>query len=351
MERFFVTIGATLALFASFSSSTHYNLNSYSVGPVGTSNSHSTTYYTQSTGGEISGNKTSSTNYTSTSGGVQTEQLAVPQAPTLSNGTSTYYNRLLITLNNNAGTSTYPTDTTFSIGVSTANCFTSACVSSGAVQFVQTGGGLSTSQYYQTYSAWGSTSGVTATGLTANTTYYVAVAAKQGSFTNTAYGTVASLATVPPSITFSITSSSIAIGSLLPGTVVTSGTDSFGLATNAVYGANVYIAGQYGGLYSSSKGATIPALSGNLASNTHGFGLQGVTTSQTSGGPLSIDSPYNGTSNNVGTETTSYAPIFTSSAPTFGGTMTMNAQGKSAGSDVASNDYQEILTFIAAASY
>ena len=116
MGKTWASVWTGLLLFASFSSSTHYGLNSYSVGPVGTSNSHSQpTYYTQSTGGEVAGNSTSSTHYNGTSGNVQTEQLAVPQAPTVSNGGGSYTNYLLVTLNDNAGTNSYPTDVTFSI--------------------------------------------------------------------------------------------------------------------------------------------------------------------------------------------------------------------------------------------
>lgn len=244
MERLLVTTGAVLALFASFSASTHYNLNSYSVGPVGTSNSHSTNYYTQSAGGELSGNGTSSTHYTGTSGQVQAEQLSVPQAPTLSNDSNTYYNQLLTTLSDNAGTSSYPSDVTFSIGVSTTNCFTSSCVGNGSVKFVQTGGALGTSQFYQTYSAWGSSSGTSIVGLSPNTTYYVAVAAEQGSFTNTEYGASATVATVSPSITYSVSPNTLNLGNLLPGTVVTSGTVTFSLSTNGVYGANILDTGK-----------------------------------------------------------------------------------------------------------
>ena len=352
MERLLVTIGAGLALFASFSSSTHYNLNSYSLGPVGTSNSHSTNYYTQSNGGEVSGNGTTSTHYIGTSGQVQTEQLAVPQAPTLSNGSSTYYNQLLATLNDNAGTNSYPADTTFSIGVSTTNCFTSSCVNSGAVKFVQTGGTLGSSQFYQTYSVWGSSSGTSIVGLSPSTTYYVAVAAKQGSFTNTEYGASASIATVSPSITYSVSPNSLSLGNLLPGSVVTSGTVTFGLTTNGAYGANILDMGQNGGLHSTLTGNTIPATTANLSSSSHGFGLQGLTASESSGGPLTIDSPYNVSGNNVGSESaTTYTPIFTTTGPTTSGTATLDILAKSSSTDPASPDYQEILTFVAAASF
>lgn len=351
MGRFLASFGAGVLLFAAFSASSNYKLNSYSVGPAGTSNSHSTNYYTQSTGGEVGGNATASSTKGGTSGNVQTEQLAVPQAPTLSNNSGLYYNQLLVTLNDNAGTNNYPSDVTFSVGVSTTNCFTSACVQSGAVKFVQTGGTLGSSQFYQTYSAWGSGSGTNITGLTSSTTYYVSIAAMQGSFTNTEYGPSASQATAAPSVTFSVTPNSLSFSNLLPGTVYTSSNVTFSLATNAVYGAAIYNAGTYGGLHSAAKSSIIPATTGNLSSGSHGFGLQGSSTSQTSGGPISIATPYNGSGNTVGAESSSYTPTFTTSAPVTGGSATMNMQAKASGTDPASNDYHETMTFVAAASF
>jgi hypothetical protein len=345
------SIRTGLVLFAAFSASASYSLNSYSVGPAGTTNAHSTTYYTQSTGGEVGGTNVSSAHYTGTSGNVQAEQLAVPQAPTLSNGGGTYTNHLTATLNDNAGTSNYPSDVAFSIGVSTTNCFTSSCVTGGGVQFVQTGGALSGSQFYQSYSSWGGSSGTTITGLTTNTTYYVAIAAKEGTFTNTEYGASASSSTSSQTLTFSVSPNTLNFSSLLPGTVSTSSTVTFGLATNATYGATVYDAGVRSGLYSPSKSDTIPATTGNLSSSSHGFGLQGVTATQTSGGPLSIDSPYNGTGNTVGTESTAYTPIFSTSASIIGGSATMNMQAKPNVSDPPSTDYQETMTFVATAAF
>lgn len=351
MGKSWLSIGAGLLVFASFSSSSNYKLNSYSVSPAGTSNSHSANYYTQSTGGEVAGTTVQSTHDTDTSGGVQTEQLAVPQAPSVGNGSGTFYNQLLVTLSNNAGTSSYPADVTFSIGVSTANCFTSACVQSGAVKFVQTGGTLGSSQFYQTYSSWGSGSGTSVTGLSPSTTYFIAVAAEQGKFTNTEYGTSASATTVSPTVTFSVSPNSLNFSSLLIGSVFTSSNVTFSLATNGAFGATIYDAGQFGGLHSTSESTTIPALTGNLTSNSHGFGLQGASVSQTSGGPLSIDSPYNGTGNTVGTESASFTPIFSSSTSLVGGSATMNVQAKAAGTDPAGSDYQEVLTFVATAGF
>jgi len=351
MGRLLAAISVFPLLFASFSASSHYNLNSYSVSPTGTNNAHSTTYYTQSAGGELSGNGTTSSHYAGSSGQVQAEQLAVPQAPTLSNGGNTYYNQLLVTLNDNAGTNNYPADVTFGIGVSTTNCFTSTCVGSGAVKFVQPGGTLGASQVYQTYSAWGSSSGTSIVGLLPSTTYYVAIAASQGMFTNTEYGASASIATVSPSITYSVSPNTLNLGNLLPGTVVTSSAVTFGLTTNGVYGANILASGRYGGLHSTLMNNTIPATTGSLSSASHGFGLQGLTATQTSGGPLTIDSPYNVSGNTVGTESSTYSPIFTTTAPITSGSATLDMLAKASSTDQASADYNEVMTFVAAASF
>jgi hypothetical protein len=344
MGQLFSVTGSSLLLFASFSASTHYSLNSYSVGPAGTNSAHSTTYYTQTTGGEVSGNGVSSTHDAGSSGGVQAEQLAIPQAPTLSNGSNTYYNELGVTLNNSMGSSSYPSDVTFAIEVATTSGFTSP-------SYVQTGGVLGSTAFYQTYAAWGGSGGSFIVSLAPSTTYYVKVAAMQGKFTNTAFGQSTNLATVSPSITFSVSPSSLTLSSLLAGSVITSSSMTFGLTTNAGSGGNVYVSGTNSGLHSTNSGYTIAALTGNLASNGEGFGVQGTGTSQTSGGPLSIDSPYNGSANNVGIEGTSYAQIFSSANPIAGGSATAVVQAKSAASDPASADYVETLNFVASASF
>lgn len=344
MGQLVTALGSYLLLFAAFSSSGHYSLNSYSVGPAGTNSSHSNNYYTQSTGGEVTGNGVTSSPDSGTNGGVQTEQLATPQAPTLSNGSNTYYNKLGITLNDSMGSSSYPSDVTFAIEVATTSSFTSPL-------YVQTGGVLGATPLYQSYASWGGSSGSYIVNLTPSTTYYVKVAAMQGMFTNTEFGQSTNLATVSPSITFSVSPSSLTLSSLLSGSVITSSSMTFGLATNAGSGASVYMSGTNSGLHSTNTGYTIAALTGNLATSSEGFGLQGTGTGQTSGGPLSINSPYNGSANNVGTENTSYAQIFSSANPLVGGSATAVAQAKSAASDPAGSDYSETLNFIASASF
>jgi hypothetical protein len=329
-----------LLFFGSFSSSTTYNLNSYSVGPGGTNNAASTTYKAQANVGEQTNQSTNSPTYITNGGAVKTEQLNVPLAPTLSNGSGTFYNKLLATIN----TGILPSDTTYALAISSDNFVTT--------KYVQADGSMNTSAVYQTYTAWGGGSGTYIVGLAPSTSYEVKVAAKQGLFTNTVYGPFATTATVSPSITFSLSPNSVSLGSLNFGTVITSGSPVvFNLTTNASAGGNVYVSGQNGGLKSTHASYTIAALSNNLSTQSEGFGLQANTATQTSGGPFTIVAPYNGTGNNVGTETSTYATIFSSANPIVGGTVNLNLLAKSASTDPAAQDYQEILTFVAAASF
>ena len=333
-------IPLSLLTIASFSSSTSYNLNSYSIGPGGTNTTSSTTYKGQANLGEQTNQSTSGTTFTLNGGGVKTEQLNTPLAPTLSNGSGSYYNKLLVTIN----TGILPSDTVYAIAISTNSFVTT--------NYIQVDGTQNSTPYYQTYTAWGGASGTYMINLAPSTAYQVKIAAKQGLFTNTAYGPSATASTVAPSITFSVSPNTVSLGNLNSGTVITSGSPvTFGYATNAANGGNVYVAGQNGGLKSTKTGYTISALTGNLSVQSEGFGLQGATASQTSGGPFTIAAPYNGTLNNVGTETTTYVPVFSTSAPIIGGSSTLNFLAKSASSDPAAQDYQEILTFIASASF
>jgi hypothetical protein len=270
--------------------------------------------------------------------------LSVPQAPTLSNGSSLDYNKLLITLNNNAGTNSYSTDTTFAIEVSTSSSFTSPT-------YVQASGALGASPVFQTYTAWGGASGSYITGLIPSTTYYAKVSAMQGLYTNTTYGAYASASTAQPSTTFSVTPNTLSMGSLVTGSVTTSSSVSFGFSTNGSSGGAVYVSGAKAGLFSATQNYTIPAYSGNLSAQSSGFGVQGASATQTSGGPLDIISPFNGTGNTVGAESSVPRQIFSTTTPVTGGTATVNVQAKSSNITPASADYSETLTFVAAGNF
>ena len=338
MKFALILLGTNTLLFASFSSSNSYNLNSYSVGPGGTNSAASSNYNMQGNAGEQAGNA-SSTTYAENAGSIQAEQLAIPPAPTLNNGAGTYYNKLGIVVN----TGNNPTDATYAIAVS-ANNFTTT-------SYVQIDGTLSSNPVYQSYTAWGSSGGSYITGLSASAAYEVKAAAKEGQFTNTAYGPFATASTVAPSITFFASPSTLNLGNLLPSSVTTSTSVNLTLASNAASGGGVYITGKNSGLLSAAQSHTIPALSGNLASQSEGEGIQVSSATQTSGGPFSAVSPFNGTGNTVGAELTTPQELLSTLSAITGGSASVVMQAKSSGTTPTSADYQEALTFTASASF
>ena len=328
-----------LSYFGAFSSSSHYALKSYAFGPGGTNSAHSTTYYAQSTLGETTNNISSSTNYKGNNSSIQAEQLNVPPAPTLSNGSGSYYNKLLVTINTGGN----PSDSTYAIAVSTNNFV--------STQYVQVDGTLGGSQFYQSYSAWGGASGSYIIDLLPSTTYKVKVAAMEGMFTNTEFGAYSSASTVAPSITFSVSSNSINLGNLLPGNIVTNSTLGFTFSTNAVDGGSVYVTGQNNGLHSNTVNYTIPAYTGNLSSQSQGFGIQAINAAQTSGGPFSAVAPFNGSGNNVGAETTTPQQLLNSANPISGASANGSFQAEASSTTPSASDYQEVLTFEADANF
>ncbi len=290
--------------------------------------------------GEQANGSTSSTTYTNHNGSILTEQLNIPPAPTLSNGSNTYYNQLNAIINTGGAT----TDTTFAIAVSTNN-FTST------LGYVSAAGTIGASQVYQSYIAWGSGSGTFVTGLSPSTTYELRVAAMQGKFTNTNFGAYATATTAAFTTSFSISPNSLSLGTLLPGSVTTSSSLTMTFATTAAAGGDVYVYGLNSGLNSANRSYTIAAASTNLATASSGFGIQATSATETYGGPLTILAPYNGSANNVGTENTAPAHMFTSSTAILGGSASINVQAKSSNITPSASDYSETLTFIGASSY
>lgn len=335
-------IASGMVLFGAVSSSTNYNLNDYSVGGGGSGQTSSTNFKAQASVSETAGGKTNSTNFAVKSGSIEARQANVPGAPTLSNGGGTYYDHLNFIVN----TANNPSDAQYSVAVSTTSNFT-------VTNYVQADGTLNSTPVYQTYAQWGSGSGTDALGLSGATTYYFKVNASQGTFTQSAYGPSANIATVAAAatISFSLTPSSMNMGSLLTNTIVTSPSNiSLTFATNASTGGTVYMAGSDVGLKSTSSGnymiQTTPP-SGDLSSLSEGFGFQNVTPSS----PMTSQSPYNGSGNVVGAIYTSFKPVLSSTSSVSSGTSTANLKAKASYNAPAATDYTDTLTFIAAASY
>ena len=327
--------------FAAFSSSSTYQLRSYGVNSGGTNNSSSTSYSLQAGTGEVGGNATSGSTLQAKTGSIETQQASVPGAPTLDNGGGTYSNKLNFVINASGN----PSDTTYVVAVSTTSSFT-------VTNYVQADGTLGSSQVFQTYALWGGSSGTLAIGLTPSTTYYFKVAAMQGKFTATGFGPYASLATSATSSTlsFSVTPNNVSMGSLSAGSVVNGPSNiSFTFTSNGAFGGTVYAAGSDTGLRSSTSAYTIQIApgSGDLSTLSEGFGLQGLSASS----PLSIQSPYNGSSNVVGSIYTTFQPLFSATSTINSGTASATVKAKASATTPAAQDYTETLTFVAAASY
>jgi hypothetical protein len=333
--------GAAVVLnLAAFSSSSNYQLKSYGVNSGGTNSSSSSTYSLQAGTGEVSGNVSGGATYRVKSGSVEAQQANVPGAPTLSNGSNTYTNKLDFIIN----TSANPTDTTYAVAVSTTSNFT-------VTNYVQADGTLGATQVWQTYALWGGSSGSSAIGLAQSTTYYFKVAAMQGKFTATAFGPSANAATsASAALSFSVTPNSMNMGDLPAGSVIDSPSNiSFTFSSNSAFGGTVYIAGSDTGLRSAAASHTIQISppSGDLSSLSEGFGLQGLSASS----PLSVLSPYNGSGNVVGAVYTSFQPVFAATSTISSGTASAVLKARASATTPAAKDYTTTLTFVAAASY
>lgn len=343
--------GVSVALFGAMPTSTNYQLHNYNYGSGGNTSS-SANYYLNGTTGQPSNVQSTSTNFTSRPGNQNAQQAYVPPTPTFTNP-SNYYNKLKFVIN----PGTNPSDTLFSIAISDDNFATTRYI-----QNDNTVGAVRGLEDYQTYAAWGGGAGQLVLGLNPATTYQIKVNAFQGKFTETEYGPSASAATVAPSISFDIDVSAIdtetappyaaSFGNLLPATV----TDALqkiwiDIDTNANSGAMVYVKSTNSGLKSNTTGVTIASATTNLTGAISGFGVQGSTVAQSSGGPLTITSPYNGGGQSVGLLDTALRQVFSSAAPITAGRGSFFLKAKSSAQTPAGSDYQDVLTIIAAGSF
>ncbi len=332
-----------LALFAQLPATSNYQLNSYGFGSGGTANSTTANYALEGISGEASGQTSSTANYSVKPGFIETQQANVPKVSAFTNGGGTYYNKLHFVIDQQSN----PSDALYALSISTDNF-------SSDVKYVKSdltvGGTLNLSDY-QTYTTWGGASGADIIGLLPNTTYYLKIKATQGKFTESGYGPVSSASTVNPSLSFSLSTNSLSLGSLIAGTVIDAPTTiDITFATNATSGGDVFISGISGGLYSTLASFTIASASADLTAASRGFGAQ-VTSTGASSGTFSSVSPYNGAANNVGITDSTIRRIITASAPVVGGTGSVLIKAKSSSTDPAANDYTETITMLASASF
>lgn len=338
-----------------FPSSNSYTLTDYGFGAGGTASSSSLNYSLFGLLGQTDGGLLSSDLYKIGGGLEYTMNANVPSAPTFTNPAS-YYNRLHIILDD----ADNPTDAEFAIAISTDDF-------ASDTRYVQDDGTIGAelgAEDWQTYTAWGAGSGSEIIGLTGDTTYTVKVAARRGQFfTQGEWSETASAATTALSITFDIDVDStdtetsppytVSIGDLDTGSVTTASDRVWiDLTTNAENGGYVYVYSTNGGLNSSTTSYTIDSLTGDLSSEDEGFGIRSNSVSESSGGPLVAESPYNVSADNVGIINTTIRNIYNSSGnPITGGRASILIKAKASSITPSSSDYTETLTIIASASF
>jgi len=331
-------------------SSTNYELQDYSFGSGGTDTTFSSTNYKLfGISGQTESSSLQSLNFGSENGLVYLLQTGIPSAPTLSNNDSHYYDKLHLTINFSSSYGSIPNDILFAIAVSTDNFVSDT-------KYVQADQTLGVNPAWQSYTTWGGTSGFNILSLSKDTIYYAKVTAKQGNFTQSAYGPTATLPTAEnDTISFNLITSSLDLGTLTPGNVVASPSEGqINLTTNSNSGALIYIYSTNSGLKSASQGNyTISTVSGsqNLTGLSQGYGLRGTTVTQTSG-LMAIEQPYNGSGSIVGQLDTQRRILFsTNDAPIVDGIGKFEIRAKSSLTTPPASDYADIITVIAAGTF
>jgi len=339
-------VGSMVLLFASNPTSTNFTLKAYEFGSGGDSTT-STNFNLNSTIGTQNGNDSSSANFKLKSGQKTTQEANVAIAPTFTNPSSEY-RRLKITIDVSGNAS----DTLYAVAISPDGFV-------GTTNYIKadsTVGATLTLADYRSYASWGGASGTWVNDLSSNTTYTVKVRAFQGDFSETPYGPTSSAATVLPTLTFSVTTTltgtppfSAGFSNLPAGSVITADADALvSLTSNAVFGGEVYIKGQYSGLNSSQESYTLSSASGDLSSASSGYGAQVISATQSSGGPFNSVSPYNGASNNIGLISANYDDILSTAAAVSSGNATIRFKAKAAGDTPAAADYVDTISLVAA---
>jgi hypothetical protein len=347
-----IAAGMSAWLFvAALPASNNYQLNSYGFGNGGAADTSSSNYRVNGLTGEVAGSGSSS--HFKVGAGENYEKQANVPTITITNDDN-WYNKLKVVI----GTENNPSDAKYAVAISTDNFVSD-------IRYIKNDFTITSSLSftdYQTYAAWGSGTGTVIRGLSRSTVYTVKAKAYRGKFTESAFGPASSAATVDPQLAFDIdvaatdTSTSppyqIDFGNLLVSTV----TDSpkrvwVSLDTNGESGGKVYLSGQNTGLKSLGAAYTIGSSTADLSSLAEGFGVQGASATQTSGGPLTLTAPYDGSGDNVGVADAVIREIFGAPAPVTGGRGSFVLKAKTQPLTPSSSDYTETLTAIASASF
>lgn len=352
MERMIKSIGIFyIFIFLVLPSSTNFKLRSYGMGSGGDASS-SDNYSVESIVGEVGGDKSQGTNANVGAGLFFVQNANVPHALIFENN-GDFSDQLHFILNPSNNSS----DTRFAIAISDDDFATTKYIQNDL-----TVGDTLGIEDYQTYADWGGASGDYVIGLEAETTYKIKAKAIHGKFSESGYGPTAEAATSSSTIDFDIDVSAIDEETAPPFDVTFSDLDAGSVipstqkiwtdfSTNANFGGRIYIKGLNSGLNSTKTGYKIASFSGSLDSSQEGFGAQGESVSQVSGGPFFIESPYNNGSNFVGTIDSNNREIFGSDGRLVSGRGSFILKAKASSVTPAAADYNEILTIIVSANF
>jgi hypothetical protein len=338
--------------------STNYELQEYQFGSGGANAGFGSSNFSLfGITGQSESGLPGSANFQSGNGLVYLTQSPIPPAPTLSNNSNLYYNKLSVIINYSVSYPSVPSDILFAVAVSTD------FGNPSLTKYVQADQTLGDNPFWQSYADWGGSSGFILSGLSPDTTYYIKVAARQGTFTQTGFGPAAGLATAPTSLTFEVRTVAqssppftLGFGTLTPGSVnTTADQGQISLTTNANSGALVYISGSNSGLKSSSQGNytinSVSASGQDLSALPEGYGLRATYVSQSSGNMV-ISQPYNGSGSNIGPADSQKRILFTTDdAPVTVGVGRFEIQAKASLTAPPASDYTDTLTIIAAAAF
>jgi hypothetical protein len=221
---------------------------------------------------------------------------------------------------------------------------------------------------FLTESQWeGTASNLNVYGLERNETYYVRAVALTGDFTQSGPGTADSVTTADIALTFDIDidgtggSSSetsapyqVSLGTLIPDTVATS--DDliwFDIDMNAPGGGLVFVTDENTGLTLDVGGYTIASADDNLADGgvAEGFGLVEFSSTETSGGPLTVESAFGNGGDIVGGISTTTIKIYnTSASPVSGGRGSLYVKAK-IDSSTPAGSYTDNITLVVIGLY
>ncbi len=340
-----------MALFAALPGTSNYRLHDYGIGSGG-GTMGSSNYSLEGIAGELSSPTVSTDTYGLKPGLLGSRLAALPDAPTWQNPAD-WYNRLHLVIDPTGN----PSDTTFAVAISSDNFATT--------QYVQSDNTVGPSlgmEDFRDYASWGGGAGANVIGLSPNTEYKIKVKARQGEFSETGFGPEATASTSQVSIVFDIdvaatdTETSppylVNFGSVNPDSV----TDSpervwIDIESNAESGAFVYVVSNNGGLLSATAGHTISAVTGDLAVLDEGIGAQNSSVGQSSGGPLAVPAPFNGTSATIGAVDGQFRQLLTSAGPLQSGRASFLLKLKTSGTTPAASDYVDVYTLVATASF